>query len=369
MSPTRSLNDTYRRFTKYPFGLQDFSYPMVGRAKEWSKLESRINDSLAKSGNEILVIRGDYGMGKSFTLARVRDEYSKKPGIYVPAPMSLLSAEQTSKFSVDLSNRLFERIGLREIKRLARRSQSMLVDKITTRAREIFGRLASTDAGEAESAFQEATSLKLQTRDGQALIFGLQFALANDRKRALLWLIDEFEYILVLSKPKLSQLAQTLRELYDRQSDFEKEYGTGTSAKIIFILATSPTGWERLATTAEGSGMRAGLSGTAGVGVAPFHRRVSSSNIINLGPLSRRETRQLIEARMNSRDKAVDPVYIPFTDDYISYVYLLTKGRPDEIVKYCDIVFLEAQRLGLMEVDEQAARKILLELGIRDKPE
>jgi hypothetical protein len=197
----------------------------------------------------------------------------------------------------------------------------------------------------------------------------LQFILAQNKKRALLWLIDEFEYVLVLSKSKLSQLAQTLRELYDRQADFEKDYGTGESAKIIFVYATSPAGWERLALTAEGAGKRAGLTGTAGVGVAPFHRRVPQANIIDLDPLTKANTLKLIEMRMKTRKSPLKPPYIPFTDDFIDYIYQMTKGRPSEIIMLCDMIFLEAHDKKLLEVDRKSAKEILLKLGLRAEPE
>lgn len=366
--PSRSLHDVYESFPKYPFSLQDFTYPMVGRGKEWDRLVKRIEQSLQKTGNEILVVRGDYGMGKSFTLAQLHEHFAGSSEYFVPSPMPLMSAEQSSKFSVDLANRLFEKIGRDQVVKLVKRAKESWRGRVSPAADRIFSALLSNDAEDVTEALNTLLSPKLQTRDGQSLIFGLQFILASNKKGALLWLIDEFEYVLVLTKAKLSQLAQTLRELYDRQSEFEKQLGFGVSAKIIFVYATSPSGWERLESTAEGAGKRAGLTGTAGVGVAPFHRRVSQANIIDLEPLSRSNTQRLIETRMENRDKKLMPVYIPFTDDFISYIYQLSKGRPDEIIKFCDIIFLEAQAQKLMEVNQERAREILKKLDLSTEP-
>jgi type II secretory pathway predicted ATPase ExeA len=364
-----SVHDVYENFQKYPFSLQDFDYPMVGRDAEWDKIVQRVEQSLQKTGNEIIVIRGDYGMGKSFTLTKLYDQFSKRSEYFVPHKMLLLSAEQTSKFSVALANRLFENIGLQKVAHLTQRAKESWRGRISPRADEIFTALLSGDKEVAAQAFNMLANPKLQPRDGQALIFGLQFILAQNKKRALLWLIDEFEYVLVLSKSKLSQLAQTLRELYDRQADFEKDYGTGESAKIIFVYATSPAGWERLALTAEGAGKRAGLTGTAGVGVAPFHRRVPQANIIDLDPLTKANTLKLIEMRMKTRKSPLKPPYIPFTDDFIDYIYQMTKGRPSEIIMLCDMIFLEAHDKKLLEVDRKSAKEILLKLGLRAEPE
>jgi hypothetical protein len=366
-----SLREVYEGFQKYPFAVQDFSYPMVGRNQEWTILVDRVEQSLRKAGNEIVVIRGDYGMGKSFTLAKLYDKFSSRNEYFVPKPISLLSSEQASRFAVDLANRLFERIGFDQMRELTRNAKESWRGKISPRASEIFSGLLSDDTKEAETAFNNSfLSPKLQIRDAQWLIFGLQFILASNRKRALLWLIDEFEYILVLSKPKLSQLTQTLRELYDRQTDFENEFGPNASAKIIFVFATSPSGWERLALTAEGASMRAGLTGAAaGVGVAPFHRRVSPTHIVDIEPLSRVDTRKLIEARMKRRDRDVRPSYIPFTEDFITYIYEMSKGRPNEIVMLCDVIFLEAHAQKLKEVDQKRAKEILLKLRLRAEPE
>jgi len=365
--PDRELKDVYENFRKYPFSLQDFGYPMVGRDKEWAKIVQRIEQSLQKDGNEIIFIRGDYGMGKSFTLAGLYDKFSTISAYYVPKPMPLLSSEQTSKFAVDLANRLFEKIGREKIVKLTKRAKESWHGRISPRAEEIFSTLLSDDTKEVEQAFNMLTSPKLQPRHGQALIFGLQFILAHNKKRALLWLIDEFEYILTLGKTKLSQLAQTLRELYDRQTDFENDFGLKESVKIIFVYATSPAGWERLALTAEGK--RAGLTGTAGVGVAAFHRRVPETHVIDLEPLNRASTHKLIETRMKNRDKTLIPVYKPFTEDFIDYIYQMSKGRPSEIVMLCDMIFLEAHAMELDKVDQKGAKAILQKLGLRAEPE
>lgn len=366
---TSSITDLYVDFKKYPFAVQDFSYSMVGRDEEWKLLVERIEQSPRKDGNEIVVVRGDYGMGKSFTLAKLYDKFSSRKDYFVPKPIALLSSEQSSKFAVDLANRLFERLGFEDLRRLTQNANA-LAETIPPRAATMFSRLTDQDLERAQASFSDVfLNPRLQNRDAQWLVFGLQFVLAANGKRALLWLIDEFEYVLVLSKSKLSQLAQTLRELYDRQTDFENEFGPRQSAKIIFVFATSPSGWERLEKNAEGATMRAGLSGTAGVGVAPFHRRVSPANIVDLGPLSKVDTRKLIEIRMKSREKNLRPPYIPFTDDFIAYVYAMSKGRPNEIVMLCDIIFLEAHKRKLKEVNESRAKEILLALGLRSEPE
>lgn len=368
--PSSSLRDVYESFKKYPFAVQDFTYPMVGRVREWNGLVERIEQSLQKAGNEIIVVRGDYGMGKSYTLTKLYDEFSSQEKYFVPKRMALLSSEQSSKFAADLANRLFEGIGFEQMRQLAENAKGSWHGKVPPKADDMLSLLVSGDLKEARTAFTNFfLSQNLQNRDAQSLIFGLQFILPKNRKRALLWLIDEFEYLLVLSKTKLSQLAQTLRELFDRQTDFEKEYGQGESAKIIFVFATSPSGWDKLAMTAEGASMRAGLRGTAGVGVAPFHRRVSSANIIDLEPLSKAETKKLIEVRMKRQDKSLQPPYIPFTDDFIAYVYQMSKGRPNEIVMLCDVIFLQAHALNLPEVNQHRAEEILQKLGLRSEPE
>jgi hypothetical protein len=363
-----NIHDIYRSFKKYPFGLQDFGYPMVGRESVWNEIVQRIEESPQKSGNEIIVIRGDYGLGKSFTLAKIHEKFVTKHEFFTPKPMSLLSPEQTSKFSVDLANRLYERIGQDQLVTWVKRASGSWHGRISPKVDDMFSALLADDERDVAKAYQAFLSPKLLPRDGQHLLFGLQFVLAQNNKRTFLWLIDEFEYVLVLGKAQLSRLAQTLREVYDRQTEFENEYGD-ESAKIVFVFATSPAGWERLEATAEGSTKRAGLTGVGGVGVAPFHRRVSSANIIDLEPLSQAGIRKLIETRMNNRDKSVMPAYIPFTDDFIEYVYEMSKGRPSQLIMLCDVIFLEAGKKKLREVDQVVAKDILIDLGLRAEPE
>jgi predicted ATPase len=105
------------------------------------------------------------------------------------------------------------------------------------------------------------------------------------------------------------------------------------------------------------------------VGVAPFHRRVPQANIIDLDPLTKANTLKLIEMRMKTRKSPLKPPYIPFTDDFIDYIYQMTKGRPSEIIMLCDMIFLEAHDKKLLEVDRKSAKEILLKLGLRAEPE
>ena len=85
--------------------------------------------------------------------------------------------------------------------------------------------------------------------------------------------------------------------------------------------------------------------------------------------LSDSEARDLIASRMNAvraGQKKTD--VIPFTDDYVEYVYKLSQGLPRQIIEICGVVLQEAAQRKLKSINEAEAKKILRELLISYEP-
>jgi hypothetical protein len=70
----------------------------------------------------------------------------------------------------------------------------------------------------------------------------------------------------------------------------------------------------------------------------------------------------------DARKEKAGEQLIPFTDDYVGYVYQLTQGLPRTIIEICATVVSEAARRRLKKIDRSAAREILKDLLISYEP-
>jgi hypothetical protein len=59
---------------------------------------------------------------------------------------------------------------------------------------------------------------------------------------------------------------------------------------------------------------------------------------------------------------------IPFTNEYVDYVYQLSQGLPRAIIEICGVVIAEAAQRKLKRIDRDGARGILRDLLISYEP-
>jgi type II secretory pathway predicted ATPase ExeA len=78
------------------------------------------------------------------------------------------------------------------------------------------------------------------------------------------------------------------------------------------------------------------------------------------------EARKLIVSRMS--DVRSGEKLIPFTEDFVDYVFELTQGLPRKILEICATVLNEAANRGLKKIRKADARKILKDLLISYEP-
>src|SRR5438132_829442 len=100
-----------------PFSEERFDLPMIDRAQDWARLRSIMADQLGARAAKIGVIFGGYGMGKSFTLAKL-EEVLKKGEQGFPEPSDLVvvrfrttEAVLPKNYIVDLFVRMIRDIG------------------------------------------------------------------------------------------------------------------------------------------------------------------------------------------------------------------------------------------------------------------
>jgi len=170
--------------------------------------------------------------------------------------------------------------------------------------------------------------------------------------RALIVLIDEFEYIFTATGTKRSaQLIVTFKDLYDKVNEMI-QLGQDTT-KPIFIIACTPGSWnEGIPSLME----KVGLGG-----IRPFWERIHKAYPIE--PFNVEETRALIISRLEKRrirEDATDALF-PFKEDYIKKINDICEGVPRRILKRTAFVLGIADQREISEIGSKEAEKILRE--------
>ncbi len=346
-----------------PFSLQDYRIEMAGREAEWHQILTRVEQAMHRSGNDIIVILGDYGMGKTYTLWQMHEHFKNFPELWVIEPIPLLSSESISRFAVDLVGRTLQRIGYTQVIDLIKEAGNTWQEYVDNPL--VLDMLCDLTSDESKVR-DRALDRLMKNRDNliaQGVLFAFQFILAATGRQGFLWLIDEFEYIMVLSPAKVTQLINTIRDIYDRQAEFEMRYGLGKSAKIIFTFASSPAGWDRLTKLTQDA-----MRKTGGAGVAPFAQRILSTSMISLAPLDINGCHQLIARRLaKNRSRLAEGPLIPYDEDFAKFVFELTTGVPRKILEFTTVVLMGALEQDLPRITVDVARSILEKEGFLHK--
>ena len=127
---------------------------------------------------------------------------------------------------------------------------------------------------------------------------------------------------------------------------------------MIFFFGISEDGWRRLNDLQKRERSQGGP-------ISPFMER--KDNVITLGPLSKEETKELIELRLKQNrttGRVGNKPLIPFTDEFVGYVFDLTKGKPRDIVRRCDIVLLEGLEQKVTLIAVAFAKKVYESHGL-----
>lgn len=373
------------RFKKYklrenPFDIYSHEHRMANRQKEWETITNSLMSAFEGRGARYFLLFGDYGVGKSFTLEQIykwisRERppggvfvvYNKRDVLY-ERPLAVQQSEpRWAKFGLDLVVRIFDNI---EPARLV----SVLKKAKLTKLESGFLKLFEALRGNQDMAFDYIRGQKLSTKELRqlgltspitdsptSLAFFFEFlkVIRSAGYSSFLLLLDEFEYIATQSERKITQILNTFRQIFDDFGDCEVGH-RGAVAKPVFMLATSPGGWDRLKELEAASVKR-----TGGAGIAPFMERVSPRDMIRLEPFSLKHSVELVGTRLSEvRDATVtDPLY-PFTRKAVRFVHEVSFNKPRNVIQYCGILLEDALEEGLHRIDATDTKRILQKYGI-----
>lgn len=371
------------KLSKNPFDIYSHEHRMADRKEEWKTITTSLKSAFEGRGPRYLVLFGDYGVGKTFMLEQIYKWVSreKREGdVFVVYHMGDVLYEKRlgvqeseprwAKFGLDLVMRIFDNI---ERERLVDVLKKAKLAKFKSK----FSKLFKTLRDNQDIAFKYITGEKLSAKDLQqlgvassitdsptSLALFLEFlrVIKLAGYSSFLLLLDEFEYIAFQGERRITQILNTFRQIFDDFGEYEAKY-KGIVAKPVFMLATSPGGWDRLKELEASSVKR-----TGGAGIAPFMERVSPRDMIRLKPFSLEHSIELVSKRLSEvRTASVSEPLYPFTRKAVQFVHEVSFNKPRNVIQYCGIVLEDASEKGLRKIDQDDAKGILKKYGIYSK--
>ena len=353
----------------------DPRFPMAGRQKFLDRLTQTIKDFIGVQTNRGLMLIGDYGMGKTFTLMKLEQSIvTEQPILTVRLP--LLPSDPTPRFGVDFIRRIYATLGKHQLVELCQNSSFDFMKLVDGFVGQILTNLRPTDNDDViELSYDYLTNNQSLTKSelkqikirrpltttpaAFELFFGLMCLAKSNQKLSLLILIDEMEYLFTQkATAKAAEVINNLRALLDLYSEkVARGFDTAKFSNVIFLYSLSDGGFAQLQ---EYEKRR---QSTSGGGWMPFLDRINPGHRFFLEPLNRQSTESLIELRMSidplRQKQQPQPPFIPYTKDFIDYIYEVTAGKPRDIVDYCGIVLKEGLRKGIARIDKEFAKNIL----------
>lgn len=360
----KSFMETEYKLKVDPFASKvDLFAPMAGRKKEKKAWEQIIRQRVGQKGNSFNFIIGDYGVGKSFSLYNIFKDTEENFKNVLPIFITLLPEDSIRKFGLEFIQRIFDKFDLKSFKGILSKvdkgdfdhlknllpEPAIVFEKIKKGDKLALDFLISDHVLDAKELRQLGVGRKLDSTDkAKDYLLAFLYLLKKANFDSLLISIDEVEYIFSQMRgSKISLAFNTLRGIHDLQQSHDKALKLGDTANMILFFGISEDGWRRLTVDLQKR------EKSQGGPIQPFMDR--KDNVITLEPLNKEETKELIELRLK-QNRTTGTIekrpLIPFSDDFVGYVFDLTKGKPRDIVRRCDIVLLEGleQKISLITV-------------------
>lgn len=368
-------------FKETPFLEESLDYVMRGRKKEWEKIKHLLNRALTETGPKTILIQGDYGYGKTFTLEKIVSSFVKKEfdnsKKSVIASIRLAESEPESRIGLSFVTKIFYEIGFDKLVKIAKRlKKNISVDANTLKIFKALkeGKYSAFEwlVGESLSSEEkkELGTKRILSKSSQAIkvLYDFLKILKAVRYHNLVVLIDEFEYVVnVFSEKQVTTILHTFKEIYDEfvRVKTRKE----NMANFIFIIAMTPRGWSYLTETEAKLSRK-----TGGGGITPWMDRIRSELYsVVLKPLSKEETFGMINDRIEK--KRIEYKKFPYKTfpfirpGFFEVIYDASEGIPRTVLRYCDIVMDTALREEMKEISGEYTKKVLKEFSLYSEEE
>ncbi len=330
--------------------------PMAGRKDELKRWTEAVEQHKGQKGNSLNFIVGDYGLGKTFSLYKIVEQYRDVPDV-LPVYMKLLQEDKVSKFGLNFVQRIFKAVGVAKIRELFHKVDVSSIQSEFHEPSKIFQILAALkrDYNEELASLAETflygdrnltkteiaklgiRKLMNSTEIAKDYLCAFLVLLPKAKKLSLVLAIDEVEYLFSQMRGAgLASVFNTLRDFYDLPDSpsFLEKIGRLNvhPANIIFLFGISRSGWSSIIDLERKEQRTPGP-------VQPLSSR--RNEVIELSPLNEKETREMIEKRLRINritGRLEDKPLIPFDEGFVDYIFKLTLGNPRNIIIRCDRV-------------------------------
>ncbi|MCD6573461.1 MAG: DUF2791 family P-loop domain-containing protein [Thermoplasmata archaeon] len=387
------------KFLREKYGLkerviEDFSRDKASEEdlKFWTNREKELKDwkailrkSVKIHKNFIIFIIGSYGRGKTLSLLKIKDEAEKNFKEIIFPVYSSFKGEEKSKPGLDFIFRIFKSIDFDKL--VKNKEYNLIIDAINkipenfdeskNLLKAIYGykkqlplHKPTTKDEKSKMALYflrgeiKPTSSQLRELGIMRKIESIDIAkehlaailcfMKNLGYESLLLTIDEFEYLFSLvSKSQYSIYLALLRGLYDFPIGLDVT--SDRLANMIFFIGISEDGWNKLHEIEKKEISEGGPT-------QPLMRRVDLKTI--LLNFDRKNTEELIKKvlRYNRITKKFEEnPLIPFTKDFVDYIYELTEGLPSAVKVRCAQVLDAGLAEKIPLLTREYAKKILEE--------
>jgi len=354
----------------------------INRDEELKKWKKVLEDSRKTPNSNFLVfIIGDYGMGKTLSLLKIKEE-AKERGMY-PVYLNFKSEEKTTKPGLDFLQRIFKWMNFKDIKADSNEIDTLIevypdvgnvFQKIVKRQRqtELFGNTGISrieklvipflggDIIPSPSQLKDLGAIrKINNVDiAKEYLIGLLYLLKVSGFSTLVIAADEFEYLFsIVRRSQQSIYLAVLRELFDLQVNIPEQL-RGMTANLVFFIAISRDGWMHLEDLEK-------KERSMGGPIIPLKRRVTE--MTSLEGLSKKDSRELIEIRLSVdriKGKYEDKPLIPYTEDFVDYIFEHTGGAPADIIMRCDHVLDMGLEQRIPRLTAEFAKEVFKERGL-----
>lgn len=334
------------------------------QVKEWNGL---IKKAINSNSNLLNFIIGDYGMGKTMSLLKITKDAKNHIEIF-PIYLNFLGEQKPKNPGIDFIQKIFKSVdfGKLPVKKGIKFSINASFEVKRIYEMILYGENQIKDLalyflrGEIKPTQSQLKQLGVLRKIddievAKEYLTGFLCLLKSCGISTFLLAIDEFEYLFSLvSKANQSIYLAILRGLYDLTIQGPQ---IDNIANIVFFIAVSEDGWRRMQDLEK---KEASIGGP----IQPLMRRVQAK--LTLKVLRKEDTEKLIEKRLSLNRVAVkfekDPL-VPFTKDFVKYVFELTGGRPSDVIVRCDHVLDAGLESRIRRITADFAKQVFEERG------
>jgi len=339
----------------------------VNREEQVTKWNDLFKKAINSRPNFLSFIIGDYGMGKTMSLLKIAED-GKEHKENFPVYLNFLGEQKPRNPGIDFIQKIFKSI---DFEKLHIKKGNKFFTGSPSETKSVYEKILY---GEEEIKKLALYFLRGEVRPNQSQLKKLEivrkiddievakeyltdflYLLKSSGFSTLLLVIDEFEYLFSLvSKANQSIYLAVLRGLYDLTIQKAQK---DSIANILFFIAVSNDGWRRMQDLEK-------KETSTGGPIIPLMRRVYSK--LTLKAFSKENTEKLIEKRLSlnrvTGELAPEPL-IPFTKDFVDYIYKLTGGRPSDIIVRCDHVLDAGQEARVRRLTGNFAKRVFEKRG------